>query len=165
MKRAARRHQSLIPLSREHQYALLLCLRIHRGLSEHGNDIDWVRARSVTALRFFDQELILHFKAEEQILFPAMSEMAGAPEIIEELLQEHRRLHQLADRLRGDHALQGGTLQEFADTLEAHIRKEERSLFPIYEQQASPGVTSTVEKGIQSLIGSAIRPKHPELLK
>jgi hemerythrin-like domain-containing protein len=54
---------------------------------------------------------------------------------------------------------------EFADTLEAHIRKEERELFPIYEQQASPETIVRVERAIFSLIGSATQPRNPELLR
>jgi len=57
------------------------------------------------------------------------------------------------------------TLKEFADALEAHVRKEERELFPIYEQQASRETTARVERAILSLIGSASQPRHPELLR
>src|SRR6476620_10040026 len=104
MKRPARRDESLIPLSREHQYALLLCLRIHRGLparnSTRNNDIDWLRTRADRTIRFFDEELTLHFQAEEQVLFPAMKGLSGAPEIIEELLAEHRMLEAVVNSLR-----------------------------------------------------------------
>ncbi len=95
-----------------------------------------------------------------------MSELSGAPAIIESLLDEHRSLRRFAEQLReGESGSYPGTLKEFADTLEAHIRKEERELFPIYEQHASAEVTSAVEQGILSLIGTASQPKHPELLK
>jgi hemerythrin-like domain-containing protein len=166
MKESGRRHESLIPLSREHQYALLLCLRIHRGLPEHDHDSDWLKTRAANTLRFFDEDLTIHFQAEEQVLFPAMNEVSGASGIIEELLDEHHKLRRITDRLREDEtAARAGTLKEFADTLEAHIRKEERALFPIYEEAASAEVISAVEKGILSLIGSASEPKHPELLE
>lgn len=166
MKMSGRRHESLIPLSREHQYALMVCLRIHRGLPEHGGGLDWLKTRAANTVRFFDEDLAIHFQAEEQFLFPSMSEFSGAAAIIESLLDEHRSLRRFAEQLRdGARDSYPGTLKEFADTLEAHIRKEERELFPIYEQQASAEVTSAVEQGILSLIGSASQPKHPELLK
>lgn len=57
------------------------------------------------------------------------------------------------------------TLKEFADTLEADIRKEERELFPIYEQQAPPETMFRVEQAILTVIGSAAQPRNPELLK
>jgi iron-sulfur cluster repair protein YtfE (RIC family) len=165
MKQPARRDESLIPLSREHQYALLLCLRIHRRLPAHNHDIDWLRTRADKTTRFFDEELTLHFHAEEQVLFPAMSRLSGAPETIKELLAEHRRLEALVNSLRDERGSLAQSLTEFADMLEAHIRKEERALFPIYEQQATAETKSTVEQRILSLIGSASQPKHPELLE
>lgn len=166
MTTSTRRHDSLIPLSREHQYALMLCLRIHRGLIEHDNQNEWLQTKADQAVRFFEGELVTHFRAEEELLFPAMRELAGAPRIIEELLEEHREMGRLIDQLRKPEISSlASTLKEFADILEAHIRKEERELFPIYEQQASPEITFRVERAILSLIGPASQPKNPELLR
>ncbi|MFY9610204.1 MAG: hemerythrin domain-containing protein [Blastocatellia bacterium] len=166
MTTLSRRHDSLIPLSREHQYALMLCLRIHRGLIEHGPDTNWLQMKAGQAVQFFDGELATHFKAEEEFLFPPMRELSGAPQIIDELVVEHGKLRGLIDRLRQiERSSLASTLKEFADTLEAHIRKEERELFPIYEQQASPETILRVERAIFSLIGSASQPRNPELLR
>ena len=166
MTASSRRHDSLIPLSREHQYALMLCLRIHRGLIEHETDAKWLQMKSDHAVSFFEGELVTHFQAEEKFLFPAMRELSGAIPIIDELLDEHEKIRTLIDQLR---QFEPGTLasmlKEFADTLEPHIRKEERELFPIYEQQASPQTISRVERAIFSLIGSASQPRNPELLR
>jgi iron-sulfur cluster repair protein YtfE (RIC family) len=165
MKTTSRRADSLIPLSREHQYALLLCLRIHRGLIEHQKDSKWQQTKAAHAVRFFDGDLVTHFCAEEESLFPAMNYLPGAAAIIHELLAEHRRIGRLIHRLRQveAHSL-AATLEEFADTLEAHIRKEERELFPIYEQHAAPETMSRVEAAILKAIGSAAKPRTPELL-
>lgn len=166
MKTTSRRADSLIPLSREHQYALLLCLRIHRGLIEHQADSNWQQMKAGHAVRFFDGDLVTHFHAEEQFLFPAMRELPGAARIIDELLAEHRKIELLIDRLRRvDVRSLSVTLEEFADTLEAHIRKEERELFPIYEQHAAPETMFRVEQAILNAIGSAAQPRNPELLK
>ena len=163
---SSRRHESLIPLSREHQYALMLCLRIHRGLIEQHADVNWLQMKGGQAVRFFEGELVTHFRAEEEFLFPAMQELLGAPQIIDELLAEHEKMRRLIDQLRHmEPRSLAATLKEFADALEAHIRKEERELFPIYEQQASPETILYVERAISSLIGSASQPRHPELLK
>jgi iron-sulfur cluster repair protein YtfE (RIC family) len=166
MTASSRRHDSLIPLSREHQYALMLCLRIHRGLDEHDGDESWLQLRAETAVRFFESELLTHFQAEETILFPAMRDLSDATPIIAELLAEHEKLRGLIDQLgRSEHDPLIRILKEFADTLEAHVRKEERKLFPIYEQQASPEIIFRVEHGIFDLIGSAAQPRSPELLR
>lgn len=166
LKRRARRHNSLVPLSHEHHYALILCLRIHKGLPEHRTDRDWIRIKVGHAIEFFETELVVHFQAEERFLFPEMRDMAEAREILDELLAEHRKMDRLVKQLRdrGGESLVSA-LTEFADTLEAHIRKEERALFPVYEREASPETISRVERAIFELIGSASRPRHPELLK
>ena len=166
MTSSSRRHDSLIPLSREHQYGLMLCMRIHRGLVERVADLNWLQLKANHAVRFFESELVTHFQAEEMFLFPAMQGMPGSTEVIDELLAEHSKIRQLRDQfLQIEVTSLAQTLREFADTLEAHIRKEERELFPIYEQNASPETTSLVERGIYDLIGSASRPRHPELLE
>jgi iron-sulfur cluster repair protein YtfE (RIC family) len=166
MTDSSRRHESLIPLSREHQYALMLCLRIHRGLIEHNTDASWLQMKASVAVRFFESELAAHFRAEEEVLFPEMRELSGAPRIIDGLLEEHEKMKRLVDRLgEPEPDSLGSTLKELADTLEAHIRREERELFPIYEQQASPEIIFRVERAISSLIGSASQPRNPELLR
>lgn len=165
MATSSRRHDSLIPLSREHQYALMMCLRIHRGLIERHEDPEWLKVKAGHAVRFFDGDLVTHFKAEEEFLFPMMKELQGAASIIDQLLAEHERMRMLCEQLRRiETTTLAATLMEFADTLEAHIRKEERELFPIYEQQASPEEMSRVEHAILGLIGSADQPRNPELL-
>lgn len=166
MTSSSRRHDSLIPLSREHQYGLMLCMRIHRGLVERDADLNWLQLKANHAIRFFESELVTHFQAEETFLFPAMQGMPGATEVIDELLTEHRKISLLRDQfLQIEVTSLAATLKEFADTLEAHIRKEERELFPIYEEHASPETISLVRRGIFGLIGSASQPRHPELLK
>ena len=166
MTESSRRHVSLIPLSREHQYALMLCLRIHRGLIEHEKDPKWLQMKAGQSVQFFDGELVTHFQAEEEFLFPVMRELSGAPRVLDELLAEHETMRRLIDELRKTEVGSlAATLKEFADTLEAHIRKEERELFPIYEQQASPETLLRVAREIFSLIGSASQPRNPELLR
>jgi hemerythrin-like domain-containing protein len=163
---STRRHDSLIPLSREHHYALMLCLRIRRGLLKHREDARWLQAKAADVGRFFEGDLVAHFQAEEEILFPAMRGLEGAPALIEELLEEHRELERMMGRLRGG---QGetlvGALQAFADLLEAHIRKEERQLFPLYERQAPAELARRVGQEILDLIGTAAQPRQPELLQ
>lgn len=166
MKTSSRRDDSLIPLSRGHQYALMLCLRIHRGLIEHEADANWRQMKAGIAVRFFEGELAAHFQAEEEMLFPAMRELSGASQIIDDLLAEHETMRRLIDQLRqSDVDSLAATLKEFADTLETHIRKEERELFPIYEEHALPETIARVERAIFSLIGSASQPRNPELLR
>jgi len=161
-----RRHESLIPLSREHHYGLMLCMRIHRGLPLHNQDEMWVREKAVQAAQFFETEMAAHFKAEETALFPAMRSLTGTSVLLGELLAEHRKLEAIAARLDGaEIAKLVDVLGEFADLLEAHIRKEERELFPLYETQMSPEMAAEIGQEINGIIGDAMQPANPELLK
>ena len=160
------RHESLIPLSREHHYGLMLCLRIHRGLPLHCDDGAWVRAKAAQAVEFFSKDLAAHFKAEEDALFPAMQDFAGASTLLNELFSEHRELERLAEELGGTEVAQlADALARFADLLEAHIRKEERELFPLYEEQAGTDLAAEVARAIRNVVGDAMQPRDPELLK
>jgi len=163
--RSYRRSDSLIPFSRQHQYALLLCMRIHRGLPVRENDEEWVRAKAAQAVRFFEVDLIPHFKAEEEVLFPSMRDFSSSSELLGELLAEHRRLERLVEQLRDEESFLTEVLKEFADLLEGHIRKEERQLFPIFEEEASDELAKSVGREITGLIGMALQPGDPDLLK
>jgi len=164
--KTGRRHESLIPLSREHHYGLLVCLRIHRGLESHDADPEWLRVRAEKAIRFFEDDLKTHFDVEENILFPAMSEVTEAGVTIEELVGEHRNVARLVDRLRQVEDLRlAPLLREFADQLEAHIRKEESVLFPCYERNIPPNKAGQVKNQVLQILGSAMKPKHPALLE
>ncbi|MFN8008034.1 MAG: hemerythrin domain-containing protein [Terriglobia bacterium] len=161
-----KRHDSLIPLSREHHYGLMVSLRIHRGLEQHEEDADWLSQRASKAIRFFDSDLKSHFKTEEEIVFPAMSSIDEAKPVVEELIREHRELKRLVHDLGQARERQlAPLLREFADLLEAHIRKEERVLFPIYEQKLSVEIAEQVGAEVLRAEGPALRPKQPELLE
>lgn len=164
--KSSRRHDSLIPLSREHHYGLMLCLRIHRGVPLHGDDETWVCAKAAQVAQFFASDLTGHFKAEEEVLFPAMRDFAGASELLSELLSQHKEIERLAGRLVGTNVAGfAETLVEFADLLELHIRKEEQELFPLYEEQAGARIEEEVGQALKAVIGHAMQPRNPELLK
>lgn len=161
-----KRHESLIPLSREHHYALMLCLRINRGLPIHIADPEWLRSKARQTIQFFELDLQTHFRAEEQILFPAMRDIPQTAALISELCSEHREIETLMKRLQSGEAESiATTLKEFARVLEAHVRKEERLLFPAYEAEISKPAAERVGREMLALIGSALQPRNPDLLK
>src|SRR5215471_7746215 len=135
----------------------MLCLRINRGLPEHVEDPEWLQSKRLQTLRFFEGDLTQHFEAEESVLFPAMREIPTAVSLIDELIGEHREIEALIRRLQTEDVRGlAQLLKDFALLLEAHIRKEERLLFPIYEQEISPAVAERIEREILSVIGTAI---------
>jgi quercetin dioxygenase-like cupin family protein/hemerythrin-like domain-containing protein len=130
-----KRHPSLFPLSHDHHHALAQARRLRRAAAD-GPEVR--RTAAVGFLRFFSEETIRHFREEEERLFPAF---IGAPdpagELVVAALVDHQRLHALVARL--DRGLAGGEadpglMVELADLLEAHVRLEERRLFPLAEE-------------------------------
>jgi mannose-6-phosphate isomerase-like protein (cupin superfamily) len=88
---------------------------------------------------FFAGHSVPHFRAEEEDLFPLIAPGAGAepPEPLVRALVEHGRLHALAGGIgaavaEGD--VPGELLGGAGELLEAHVRLEERVLFPLIEE-------------------------------
>jgi quercetin dioxygenase-like cupin family protein len=127
-----KRHPGLVPLSHDHHHALVEARRLRWGADDPGS------ASAATAfLRFFAGETVRHFREEEELLFPRVVEFDEARELVVQALLEHQRLHALAARLQD--VVSAGTaaddvMRELGELLEAHVRLEERQLFPLIER-------------------------------
>ena len=124
-----KRNAAIVEFSKDHHFALLLVWKIREGLKK---SIDPSRI-SRYVIHFYDTDLIYHFKDEEEILFNKLSS-DSQPRIQAEM--EHKNIRKLIDELRnksGDNNL----LQKFAETLEKHIRFEERELFNYLQENIS----------------------------
>jgi hemerythrin-like domain-containing protein len=135
MTSSRKRHDTLIPLSHQHHQGLVLSQRTEKGLARPDADLEQLAAALV---RFFDAELTTHFRAEEEVLFPAMKQNLGDLAIIAELLAEHERLRSLIDSLRRPRSADRSMLQTFAELLRSHIQREERELFVTFEDAMPP---------------------------
>jgi quercetin dioxygenase-like cupin family protein len=127
-----KRHPALVPLSHDHHHGLAQAKRLRAGA--HAGD---ALAAARTFLRFFAEETIAHFREEEELLFPLLSDSEEAREPLVRVLLEHQRLHALAGRLttQVEAAEPAAELMaELGEALEAHIRFEERQLFPLIER-------------------------------
>ena len=122
------RDRNLVPLSHQHQHALALCVRLDRALQGGTPDGPALQAWQAEIEQLFQGEIRYHFEAEEKVLFPAARRQGGLRVLVDELLAEHVRLRALAQRA-ATRSLDAAGLQQFAATLSAHIRKEERHLF------------------------------------
>lgn len=119
------RDPNLIPLSRQHQHALALCVRLDRALQ--AGEVN-TEAWQQEIQQIFEQEIGIHFAAEEKEVFPAAAKFTELQPVVEELLAEHAVLRDLFASADG-RALDPASLKTFAETLAGHIRKEERQLF------------------------------------
>lgn len=119
------RDKNLIPLSHQHQRALALCVRIDRASPI--SDADLAAWQAEVAQRF-QQEIRIHFAAEEGVLFPKCRTFSGLTSLVEELLADHEALCGWFSRAEAG-TLSTSELATFAARLSAHVRKEERQLF------------------------------------
>jgi hemerythrin-like domain-containing protein len=131
------RHPSLIPLSHDHHHGLALALRCRKQALGQLKPLgaEGLRERAREVREFFATKLVLHFRAEEEVLFPYLRSLA--PEchaIIEQLTADHEDIRRANVELEREMSL-GKVLFDLGDLLERHIRKEERELFTLFEQQ------------------------------
>lgn len=111
-----KRHPLLIPLSQEHHHALSLCLRILRDpAADH-------RA-GITAQQ---DDLLAHFAAEETQFAPLWAAL-NRPELYTRFTEDHARLRAMLAAPSWDDT---EWKRQFAEILRAHVRFEERVLFP-----------------------------------
>ena len=130
------RDPNLVPLSRQHFRALVLCMRIHRKRAECS-----VLQREM--LQLYSDDVRFHFQAEERFLFPAARRITALAPLVRELRAEHTRLRRAFAAARR-RTLKAEELTRFADLLEGHIRKEERRLFEQCQKQMSEGELSAL---------------------
>jgi mannose-6-phosphate isomerase-like protein (cupin superfamily) len=130
-----RRHPALAPLSRDHHGALVEAAAARRAAAADAP------GRLEAGLRFgafFAGHAVPHFRAEEEDLFPLLVTDGGdPPEPLVRALLQHVQLHALAGRIAAavaDGAVLGDLLHDAGELLEAHVRLEERVLFPLIEQ-------------------------------
>ena len=73
------RHPSLLPLSHDHHHGLALALRCRKqGLGQiKPMGAEGLRERAKEFLEFYRANLVAHFSAEEEVLFPLMRATGG----------------------------------------------------------------------------------------
>jgi hemerythrin-like domain-containing protein len=138
------RDKNLIPLSHQHQHVLALCVRLDRALQ--ANDVD-LKAWQSEIQAIFEQEIGIHFAAEEKTVFPAAQRIPELQSLVDELQAEHGILRDFFARATA-RSLQHTDLAPFVEKLAHHIRKEERQLFE--------GMQKTLPARDLSILGAAL---------
>jgi hemerythrin-like domain-containing protein len=128
------RDRNLIPLSRQHQHALALCVRIDRAMPIADADL---AAWQTEIEQIFQGEISIHFAAEELVLFPAARKRTELIHLIEELLADHAVLRESFAQAES-RTMSATELSAFGQRMSAHIRKEERQLFERMQELMSP---------------------------
>lgn len=136
-----KRDPAFIPLSREHQKALILAYRLKHGRSSNPK-YPWPSEPAEQrhrATAIFEQDVFFHFEAEEQFLFPHLQPYVKAGETcLAQCWEEHQRIREQLQQIQ---TYEGNALvaalQQLGSLLEAHVHREERDLFE-WAQSAVP---------------------------
>lgn len=131
----SRRHDSLIPLSHQHQHALALAVIIKRRFGSENREAAWQEEIRENIRKLSTAELTGHFEVEEAVLFPAMERYLGKLELVTDLRREHQSLRDLIQLLEKSPRAPMQSLDEFSASIDRHVRKEERQLFTEFEKR------------------------------
>ena len=145
------RDKSLVPLSRQHQHALALCVRIERAMPIDDTKLaDW----QAEVAQQFEAEIKVHLAAEEQIVFPAARAFGELNPLIEDLLADHQWLRACFAKAEARQGSQDELLA-FARRLSEHIRKEERHLFERLQELMPQSEMTTLGQQLDQALANA----------
>jgi iron-sulfur cluster repair protein YtfE (RIC family) len=135
-----KRTPELRTLSEDHHHGLVQARKLRRATEAH--EADSAEAAVKRFLDFWQKDTALHFRKEEEVLLPVMARYGEdlSREPLLEMIEDHARIRGLVMQL-SDEAIGGNvrleTLHEIGERLEAHIRLEERVVFPLIEESLS----------------------------
>ncbi|MBV9819646.1 MAG: hemerythrin domain-containing protein [Solirubrobacterales bacterium] len=138
-----KRDPALISLSHDHHHALVVARTLTRASED-------TIAEALAALTsYWVHEGRAHFRAEEEILFPAYA-AHGDPHhpLLAQALCDHVAIRQRVHAL--DHAAPSTSLlAELGELIEMHVRLEERQLFALIEAALGADELAAVAEALQ----------------
>jgi iron-sulfur cluster repair protein YtfE (RIC family) len=140
------RHPSLIALSHDHHHGLALALRCRKQALGQIKPMGatGLRERADEVVAFYTNNLVAHFRAEEEILFPPLRSLGPqSASLIEALESEHGQIRRAVEQIKMGSGL-AKLIFDLGDLLERHIRKEERELFPLFEERVDPAQAEAI---------------------
>ena len=140
-----KRHPTLAHLSRDHHPALILAQLLKRKAAAYKGLPTDTEGKMHYALEFYQGELISHFGQEEKMMGMLAGINPELDEIQKEIRAEHVLLNSLFTGLRKKEDAVTA-LDELGNSLDKHIRKEERELFPLIEKSCDEQMMSSIEK-------------------
>ncbi len=144
-----KRHKALISLSRDHHHGLILSQLIKKGAPQYKGMPSTIEEKKNYTISFYNTLLKNHFWQEEEILFPVVkSRDSSVDDLVNEILNEHRKMEKLISELNNTTELEN-KLNELGWLLEKHIRKEERELFNMIEKLLTEDELEKFKKNLQ----------------
>jgi len=126
----------LAPLSRDHHGSLILAQLLKKDAPVYRElpTEPWDKAKYAQVQ--FEAHIKAHFRKEEEMLEKVKGCHAAVTVLADEIKNEHQQLAALFSSLTNSTDLVN-TMNELAGTLQDHIRKEERILFPMLQQHCT----------------------------
>jgi iron-sulfur cluster repair protein YtfE (RIC family) len=137
-----KRHAALQPLSRDHHVALVAAQRLRRATPETAID---ARAHF---LAFWHEHGARHFRVEEDVLLPRFAAHADPDTAaIARMLMDHVRIRAKALAVE---TASVDELHALGKELAAHVRLEERQVFPLIEASLSEAAAAELVAAVQA---------------
>lgn len=131
-----KREEALAPLSREHHSTLILAQLLKKDAPVYHQlpAEPWDKAKY--AQEQFKTYIAKHFRKEEKLLEKVKDCHPEVRVLADEIKFEHEQLSALFSSLTNSQNLVN-TMDGLAGSLQHHIRKEERVLFPLLQEHCS----------------------------
>jgi len=146
-----KRAPELVSLSHDHHDALVAGMRLRRA------EAATAEAERVVFLHFWRQHCAPHFRIEEAVLLPAFAAYGDPYDpVVLNALGDHVRIRSWAARLESG-AASPADLHELGELLTAHVRLEERQLFPMIERTLPPPALAALGEALAEAEAAAER--------
>ncbi len=134
MKRSAH----IVMLSKDHHFGLLFSWKIRQGLKQ---GVSLNRIQPYVSY-FWEAHFKHHFNEEEELLF-------NKDALCRQALDDHKKIHQQIEKIKAEEMGNPEAYSALTEMVDAHIRFEERILFPHLEKQLSPQQLEEIGKELQ----------------
>lgn len=128
-----KRHEALVPLSREHHLTLILARLLQKDAPPYKDLPQRPAGKIIYAKAEYRLHIQPHFSKEEKMFALLKGVNEKVDTLAGELIQDHHRLVACFDTMNAAR-VDTELMEETGKLLEAHIRKEERILFPLIEE-------------------------------
>lgn len=138
-----KRHETLIPFSREHHEALILAQLLKRTGHVYNGLPASTEGKIEYAMNFFNKHLLHHMAGEEKLFEEIRHKTVIVAMIADDIIAEHTVLKYCFSNLQKTEDKEAA-LRKLGRLIELHVRKEERILFPMIQTHC----TATLENNL-----------------
>ncbi len=128
-----KRHEALIPLSRDHHGTLILARLLRSDAPPYKGLPHDAEGKAEYALKHYREELLEHFEREEKMIPVLMGINPTLDSLLACMKTEHQEFHSLFNSITINREL-SNQLDTIGRALESHVRKEDRVIFPLIQE-------------------------------